>query len=77
MSAQGGIKKRGKERQEEERKCKVPRAQKGGGNKGVILGGKEASIAMICKRRILVISALGKSIDLNTNFEALDSNKEL
>ena len=32
---------------------------------------------MISKRRILVISALGKSIDFDTNFKALDSNKAL
>ena len=31
VSAQGGLKKGGKERKEEERKGKIPRAQKGGG----------------------------------------------
>ena len=68
MSAQVGYKKGAEERKEEERHGKIPGLQKGGGDQGVIPGGKEASIVMISKRRILVISALGKSIDLNTNF---------
>ena len=75
--AQGRVKKGGKDRKEEERKGKIPRGQKGGGDKGVIPGGKEASILMISKSRLLVISALGKSIGLNTNFKALENNKEL
>ena len=47
------------------------------GGKGVILGGKESSIVIISKRTILVISALAKSIDLNTNFKPLDRNRNL
>ena len=74
--AQRGFKKGGKEGKEEKRKGRIPRAQKGWGDMGVIPGGKEASIATISKRRILVLSALGKSIDLNTNFKALERNKE-
>ena len=77
MLVQGSFKKGGKERKEEERKRKIPWGQKGGGDERVIPGGKEASTAMISKRRLLVISALGKSINLNTNFEALENNKEL
>ena len=32
---------------------------------------------MISKRKIFVISALGKSIDFDTNIQAFDSNKAL
>ena len=67
VSAQGGFKKGGKERKEEERKRKIPRSQKGGGIRRLFRG-KAASMAMISKRRILVLATLGNSIDLITNF---------
>ena len=38
MSARGGFKKGGKERKEEERKGKIPGAQKGGGIRGLFRG---------------------------------------
>ena len=71
MSAQGGFKKGAQEKKRKKRKRDRVKSQgykKGWGDPGVIPGGKEASIAMISKRTILVISALGKSRDLNTNF---------
>ena len=66
-----GFKKAGKERKRKKRKRDRVKSQghkKGRGDQGVIPGGKEASIAIISKRTILVISALGKSRDLSTNF---------
>ena len=59
--AKEDLKKGRKERKEKKRKGKMPRSQKGKGMRGLRLGqGREESIAMISKRRILVISALGK-----------------
>ena len=63
---QGGLNKEGKERKEKKRKGKHPRLRKGGVS-GCDSGGKAASIAAMSKRGILVLVALGKSIDLNTN----------
>ena len=71
VSAQGGFKKGVQEKKRKKRKRDRVKSQghkKGRGDQGVIPGGKEVSIVMISKRTILVISALGKSRDLNTNF---------
>ena len=57
-----------KKRKEKKRTGKMPWSQKGKGMRGLCLGqGREESIAMISKRRILVLAALVKSIDLDSN----------
>ena len=69
--AQGGFKKGAKERKRKRRERDRVNSQghkTGRGDQEVIPGGNEASIVMISKRTISVISALEKSRDSNTNF---------
>ena len=66
--------KREEKKKEEEIKGKIPRSQKGERVCGGYSGGKAECIAMVLKRRILLLAALRKSIDFITNFLALDSH---
>ena len=50
---------------------------KNGGYPTCRSGGDAESIVVMFKRRILVLAALGNSIDLNTHCSALDSNMEM
>ena len=50
---------------------------KNGGYPTCYSGGDAEIIVAMSKRRILVVLALGNSIDLNTNCSALDSNMEM
>ena len=63
----GDYKREGKREMRKRERVKF-HGRKKGGYKRVFLGGKEASIAMISKSGILVISALGWLIDINSKF---------
>ena len=66
-SVQGELDKGEKKRREEKGRSKIPRWPKGEGIRRYF-GCKSKGIAAMSKRSILVLVALGKSIDLTTNF---------
>ena len=73
----GVLKREGKRERRKRERTKSHGDKKGGEIRGLFRGARKRVTAIISKRRLLVISAPGKSIVFNTNFKALENYKIL